>query len=268
MSPYVPATGCRTDAWKGVDLLDLLDMSTGHYDSAAYMADEDAAKIGAFFNAATYSRKLAFSCEAYPPTSDPGQVWVYHTADTFLLGVALNHALKELPGRKTQDIFRDVVDADIYAPLRLSPTARTIRRTYDAAAQPFFGWGLFLHADDMAKLGRFLGPDSGGIDGHPLLDQTLLDEAMQRDPDSRGLQVAHLKNFRYQHGFWTRNLQKELGCDQPAWVPFLSGFGGILVVLFPNGAVWYSVADDGQLASIDFAKPAIELAKIGSFCAH
>ena len=264
---YVPATGCRTEAWSGVNLLNLLDMDTGHYDSATYMADEDAPKIVGLFDPTDYAHKLAFSCEAYPRRDAPGKRWVYHTADTFLLGVALDNVLKQQPARAGQDIFSDVVDADLYAPLRLSPTARTTRRSYDAVAQPFFGWGLFLHADDLAKLGRFLGPDRGNIDGEPLLDAALLDQAMQRDPARRGLQAAHLQNFRYQHGFWARNLRAELGCKQPTWVPFMSGFGGILVVMFPNGAVWYSVADDGELASIDFAGPAIELAKLADYCA-
>ena len=148
----------------------------------------------------------------------------------------------------------------------MSPTARTTRRTYDHAAQPFFGWDLLLHADDIAKLGRFLGPDHGVINGQALLDQTLLDQSMQRDPQQRGLQTAHLKDFRYQHSFWARNLQNELGCDEPTWIPFMSGFGGILVVMLRNGAVWYSAADDGALPSIDFTKPVIELAKLGGYC--
>ena len=267
MSPLVPASGCRTEPWKDVDLLDLLDMSTGHYDSSKYMADEDAAKIVPFFDATSYAHKLAFSCEAYPRAGESGAEWVYHTPDTFLLGVALNNLLKQQTDNAESDIFKDLVEADIYAPLQLSPTARTTRRSYDAIAQPFFGWGLFLNADDIAKLGLFFGPNQGRIDGHSLLDDTLLAQAMQRDADHRGLQVAHLENFRYQHGFWARNLQKELGCDQPNWVPFMSGFGGILVVMFPNGAIWYSAADDGELASINFAKPAVELAKLGSICA-
>ena len=268
VSPLVPATGCRGQAWQDVDLLDLLDMATGHYDSAAYMADEDAAKITGFFKPADYAHKLAFACEAWPHATGPGTTWVYHTPDTYLLGVALQNDFKQQPGRKGQDLFTNLLDADIYAPLHLSPTARTTRRSYDATAQPFFGFGLFLHADDLVKLARFLGPDRGRIDGQPLLDESLLDEALQRDPQHRGLQAAHLANFRYQHGFWARNLQKELGCEEPTWVPFMSGFGGILVVLLPNGAIWYSAADDGELASINFAKPAIELAKLGAVCSR
>lgn len=262
----VPASGCRREDWKGVSLLNLLDMASGHYDAATYMADEDAAKIVQFFNPVDYAHKLAFSCDAYPNRSEPGKTWVYHTADTFLLGVGLDAVLKKQTRNKNADIFSDVIDADIFGPLKLSPTARTTRRTYDAFAQPFVGWGLFLHGDDMVKLGRFLAENDGEINGQALLDSALLDQALQRDPDQRGMQVAHLEKFRYQHGFWARNLQKELGCDQPAWVPFMSGFGGILVVMFPNGAIWYSAADDGELASINFAEPARQLSRLGSMC--
>ena len=266
VADLVPASGCRTDAWRDVRLVDLLDMATGHDDSAAYMADEDAPKVSTFFGAPTHPYKLAFACEAYPRKQAPGTRWVYHTADTYLLGVALNAELRGKPGNGQRDIFRDMLVPDIYKPLKLSQTALATRRTYDAAAQPFFGWGLTLYADDIAKLARFMGPDRGRIDGKVLLDQPMLEAAMQRDPASPGLQVATLDRYRYQHGVWARNLQQELGCSHETWVPFMSGFGGINVAMFPNGTVWYSVADDGKLASIDFAKPAIEMAKLGSYC--
>ena len=262
----VPATGCRTDAWRDVALVDLLDMATGHDDSAAYMADEDSPKVTAFFTAPTHPQKLAFACGAWPRTQAPGTRWVYHTSDTYLLGVALEAALRSKPGRSRQDIFSDVLVPEIYGPLGLSPTALATRRTYDAAAQPFFGWGLTLHVDDIAKLARFLGRDRGRIDGREMLDQQMLDAAMHRDPSSPGLQVASLERYRYQHGVWARNVQRELGCDHETWVPFMSGFGGITVAMFANGSVWYNIADDGQLASIDFAKPAIEMAKLGGYC--
>ncbi len=266
VADLVPATGCRTDAWRDVTLVNLLDMATGHDDSPIYMADEDASKVATFFGVPTHPYKLAFACEAYPRRQDPGTRWVYHTSDTYLLGVALNAELRSKPGQGQQDIFRDVLVPDIYQPLELSQTALVTRRTYDATAQPFFGWGLTLHADDIAKLARFMGSDHGRIDGQLLLDQTMLDAAMQRNPDAPGLQVASLERYRYQHGMWARNLQRELGCNGETWVPFMSGFGGITVAMFPNGAVWYSVADDGKLASIDFAKPAIEMVKLGSYC--
>ena len=266
VSDVVLASGCRRDDWHDVRLIDLLDMATGHYTGLAYMADEDSADVVRFFRPLDNNHKLAFACEAYPRQQAPGQRWAYHTSDTYLLGIALQTLLRAKPGHKRDDVFNSVVDSDIYAPLKLSATSRVTRRSYDSAAQPFFGWGLTLYADDIAKLADFLNVDHGHINGKPMLDETLLDQAMQRDSEHGGLQVAHLERYRYQHGFWARNLQKELGCDSPTWIPFMSGFGGITIAMFPNGTTWYNIADDGKLASIDFAKPAIEVAKIGAYC--
>lgn len=266
VSRHALASGCRSEDWRGVQFRHLLDMATGHYDSPAYMADEDDARVAAFFKASSHPHKLAFSCEAYARREAPGKRWVYHTPDTYLLGTVMAHFLAQQPGREGQDLFRDVLARDVFSPLGLSATAHATRRTYDDFAQPFFGWGLFLHADDFAKLARFLGPDQGRVDGRPLLDADMLDAAMQRKPDDRGLPVASLQDFRYQHGFWARNVQAALACEQPTWVPFLSGFGGITMALFPNGVAWYNVADDGLLASIDFAGPAAAAAAMGGYC--
>lgn len=265
---HARASGCMTEKWEGVALRHLLDMSTGQYDVPAYMADEDSPRIGDFFAPDTHARRLAFACEAYPRREAPGMRWVYHTSDTYLLGTALQNALRRIPGRERDDVFDDVLWADLFAPLRLSPTARATRRSYDAAKQPFFGWGLTLLSDDIAKLARFLGEHQGRIAGRQPLDPAMFAAATQRDPERRGLPVATLEKYRYQHGFWARDLHAELACEQPAWVPFMSGFGGITVALFPNGVAWYSIADDGLLASIDFAAPAVEAAKIRPMCGH
>ncbi|MBP6216452.1 MAG: serine hydrolase [Luteimonas sp.] len=263
---FAPATGCRGDKWRDVSFLHLLDMATGQYDAPGYMADEDAARVRDFFVPDTHAQRLAFACEAYPHREPPGERWVYHTSDTYLLGTVLQQALRRLPGRERDDVFDDVLWSGVLGPMGLSPTARVTRRSHDDARQPFFGWGLTLLPDDFAKLARFLGEQRGRIDGAEVLDATLFDAAMQRDPDHPGLPVATLERYRYQHGFWARNVQAELGCAQPTWVPFLSGFGGITVVIFPNGVAWYNVADDGLLASIDFAAPLLEAAKFGNYC--
>jgi len=266
VSRHARASGCMTDRWQGVTFLHLLDMATGQYDSPAYMADEDAARVRAFFGPETHAQRLAFACEAYPRRQAPGERWVYHTSDTYLLGTVLQTALRALPDHARSDIFEDVVWNGVLGPIGLSPTAHATRRSYDAARQPFFGWGLTLLPNDIARLARFLGEQHGRIGGHEVLDAGLYAAAMQRDPAQPGLPVATLDRYRYQHGFWARNVQQELGCAQPTWVPFMSGFGGITVVMFPNGAAWYNVADDGELASIDFAAPAKEAAKFGNYC--
>lgn len=266
VGPFAHASGCLADKWTGVSFRHLLDMATGQYDNPAYMADEDAARMRDFFVPATHAQRLAFACEAYPHREAPGARWVYHTSDTYLLGTVLQHALRRLPGRAHDDIFDDVLWAGVFGPIGLGPTARATRRSDDAARQPFSGWGLTLLSDDIAKLARFLGEQRGRIDGRQILDPTLFAAALQRDPERRGLPVATLERYRYQHGFWARNLQAELGCAGPTWVPFMSGFGGITVAIFPNGSAWYNVADDALLASIDFAAPAVEAAKFGAYC--
>lgn len=266
VNEFVPASGCRNLRWQGVTFQHLLDMTTGQYTSPAYMADEDDARIRDFFAPSTHAHRLAFACEAYPRQEAPGNRWVYHTSDTYLLGTALQQALQRIPGREHDDAFESLVWRDVFAPIGMSSTARATRRSYDDARQAFFGWGLTLLSDDIAKLARLLGEQQGAVGNQPVLDQTMLDAAMQRNPEQSGLPVATLGNYRYMHGFWARNLQSELGCVHPAWVPFMSGFGGITVVMFPNGSIWYNVADDGLLASIDFAAPAAEAAKLGTYC--
>jgi hypothetical protein len=46
----------------------------------------------------------------------------------------------------------------------------------------------------------------------------------------------------------------------------MSGFGGISVVLFPNGVVYYNIADDGQIVSFDWSLVVPEVRKLGDFC--
>jgi CubicO group peptidase (beta-lactamase class C family) len=257
---------CSGAEWAEVRFGNLLDMSSGHDDSARYMADEDAVKVQDFFYERGAAGKAHFSCAAYPRKTDPGIRWVYRTSDTYLLGMALNDFLRAQPGRAGQDIFRDVLVKDIYAPLALSATAQSSLRTDDATAQPLFGYGLTLHRDDFARLASFIGTQHGEIDGRQLLDPEMLHAAMQQDPQARGLAVASLPEFRYQHGFWARNVQPLLGCAHPTWVPFMSGYGGLSVVLFPNGSIYYNVADDGKVASFDWGKVTAEARKLGDFC--
>jgi hypothetical protein len=264
ISAHVPQ--CRRPAWGGVSFANALDMATGNYDSDQFEVDELDAKTAGLFLASAHRSKIAFACKAYPHRAAPGARWVYHTSDTYLLGTALAHYLRGLPGHQRDDLYRDLVYAQIYAPLQLSGTTAVTRRCYDAVAQPFTGWGLTFNPGDIARLGLFYGVDHGAIGGAPLLDPQMLDQALQRDQHARGLPVAGYPDLRYQHGFWARNLRPVLHCTHDTWVPFMSGFGGISVVMFPNGVVYYNFADDALPASFDWAAPAREVRKLGDYC--
>ncbi len=252
---------CDARAWRGVTLLNLLDMSSGHYLSSADQADEDGADLLPFFDAEDHATRLAFACNHYPRREGPGLRWVYHTSDTYLLGTALARAYRRHAGENA-DFYADLLVHDLFAPLDLNPALAETRRTSDPARQPFTGYGLTLHRDDVARLARYLQGAADPQAGDGLLDATLLREALQRDPAHPGL-AAPGPGMRYQHGFWAWNAGPTLGCGQDAWVPFMSGYGGIVVAMFPNGVVYYYFSDGGDFR---WAEAAREANRLKPFC--
>lgn len=257
---------CSQSAWNNVSFDNTLNMATGNYDSATYEVDESSSKTNGLFVPTDHNSKITYSCGAYGRKITPGTKWVYHTSDTYILGTAMNNYLKTLPGRSTEDIYSDLILGDIFTPLHLSPANAVTRRTYDSVAQPFTGWGLTYHHDDVAKLGKFLTVDNAQIGGVQMLDATMYNTAMQRNATDHGLQTGSYTNFKYKYGFWARNLKTELSCANATWVPFMSGFGGISIVLFPNGVVYYNFAEDGLAATFDWKNPAVEVKKISNYC--
>ncbi|QUD85954.1 serine hydrolase [Phenylobacterium montanum] len=256
IAAHVPACAAA-GGWGDVRLIDMLDMASGHYVSAAPEADEAAPATEAFFDAETAAQKIAFTC-ATPRKAAPGGTFVYHTADTFLLGVAMTDALRKAGlGR---DLYDDLI-RQIWASIGQSAALDTTRRTYDSAAQPFTGWGLVYHRDDIVRAAGFLG-GGGRIAGQPYLDPKLLGEALQRTEPGGGL-FGPAPYLRYRHGFWARDVGPLAGCDHPVWAPFLSGYGGISVVLFPNGVQFYAFNDVNHF---DWAASVPEVSKIRSLC--
>ena len=258
IADYVPA--CKAaGGWGEVSFDNALDMATGHYASADYMRDEDADTDSAtgLFQAATHADKIAFACSHYPRKAAPGARWVYHTSDTYLLGSAMSALLKAKQGDEA-DLFDDLLLRDVLAPLRVSPTAHTTRRSDDAVRQPFVGWGLMWLRDDMAKIGQFL---AGNGHARAVLDPQQLDAALQRVPDNRG--NAPLPGFRYNNGFWAYQIGNKLpGCKGEVWVPFLSGYGGLTMLVLPDGSVYYYVSDDDKPLWLDAAQQAHRIRSI------
>jgi hypothetical protein len=155
---------CDSRAWKGVTLRHLLDMSSGHYLSATNQADEDGADLLPFFDAEDHPTRLSFACNHYPRREGPGQRWVYHTSDTYLLGTALARAYRRHAGSGA-DFYRDLLVRDLFAPLELNIALAQTRRTRDPEQQPFTGYGLTLHRDDVARLARYLLAAADTTDG-------------------------------------------------------------------------------------------------------
>lgn len=261
IADYVPECW-RAGGWADVKFRDALDMVTGHYDSSTYDEDEKSAAMLEFFVAEDHRTKIRFACSHFPRKAAPGKVWVYHTIDTYVLGTALEAFMKQRLGRDA-DFYDDVLVERLWKPLGLSPLTHSTRRTRDASAQAFTGWGLTLQRDDIARLGQFLAaPGTPRIAGKPVLDEREAAIALQRDPNDRGLTTLD-ESFRYARGFWAHDVSRYIGCPKPVWVPYMAGFGGLTVLLMPNGIVYYHVSDGGAYR---WANAAIEAHRMRPMC--
>lgn len=251
---------CRKKKWKGVRIEDALDMSTGNFKSAVPHEDEAGDGQIGFLYDESHFEKLEFACNFYPHKEPPGKQWVYHTSDTYLAGTAMENLLYAQFG-KPVDLYSDLV-LPFWRALGLSPLLEDTKRSYDDERQPFFGWGLTYEPDDIARIARWIDQQHGKIQGKAVLDAHMLDSAMQRNADDRGLE-ADGPAFRYNNGFYAHDISAYIDCPHPVWVPFMAGYGGIAVVMFPNDFIYYYFTD-GFVQRWRLA--AIELDKLNGMC--
>jgi len=250
----------RAGSWSGVTFADALNMATGQYGSLEE-SDERAPLIEAFFTAPNYTSRLHYSCYIHPRRVEPGTFFKYHTTDTFVLGAAMADFLRDKEGAG-RDVYDDLLVRPLWGPQALSHALDATLRTYDSYRQPLAGLGLEYHPDDVARLAAWL--DRGAlIDGRPALDEAMLASALQRDPAARGL-PAGSPAARYSLGFRARDVGKELGCPGAVWVPYMSGYGGISVVLMPGGIQYYYFSDNDRF---DWSPAAVQAARIRNLCA-
>jgi len=239
VSSYVPA--CAGEQWRGVRFVDLLNMASGNYDSAVPNQDElDPRMNPGFFYAESHADKITFSCSIFPRQSAPGTVWAYHTTDTYILSTAMTAFLREREGVQA-DTWRDLIQP-LWQSLQLSPLTRYTRRSLDKRAQPWAGFGLVYQPDDITRLASAL----GNGDFEELLDPTMLDQALQRGDAPHGLPAG--QDIYYQYGFYALNLGAALQCEEPLWIPMMSGYGGIAVAVLPGGMTYYYFSDGGAHA--------------------
>lgn len=240
---YVPEVAASPGDWERVTFNHALDMSTGNYVSAGFMADDDSLKMGEFFGAQPYSERIKEAFSA-PHKAEPGTLWVYRTSDTFILTRALHNYLRSQSGAEA-DIYQFVVD-EVYRPLELGSGAYTSMRTADNGwqGQAEGGYGQWWVPDDIAKIGTFLIADGGKIDGEQILHPGLLAAALQQDANDRGVQIDSQR--RYNNSFWANRYTPSGGYACEFWVPQMLGVSGNVVALFPNGITYYYFSDNRE----------------------
>jgi len=258
VSAMVPECRLPDGRWDDVTTRQLLNMTTGNYASADFSKDEDSAEMTPFFLAESHADKLSFSCETWPRQKQPGSQLVYHTTDHYLMGTLMNEFLRQKQGPQS-DIFRDLIDENIFKSLQLSQTSRVTQRSYDKAAQPFTAYGLFFRPDDIAILAEFL---NGGTSHPELFRQRDFTAAMLRDTTGL-MRWQGARGEAYRLGFWGFDIAPYVPCSTETWIPFMSGYGGIILALLPNGISYYYFTDGGHGSWKDAA---VETNKISKYC--
>jgi len=257
---YVPEYAASPGDWEQVTFNHVIDMSSGNYVSAGYMVDDDSEKMGQFFGAQPYAKRIkaAFDC---PHAAKPGTRWVYRTSDTFILTRALHNYLQSQVGPQA-DIFQFVVD-EVYRPLGLGPGAYTTMRTADDdwQGQAEGGYGLWWIPDDIAKIAILLNNDAGVIDGVQVLQPDLLAATLQHDPDDRGVKIDSQR--MYNNAFWANRYTPANGFECEFWVPQMLGVSGNVVALMPNGVTYYYFSDNQEFT---WDAAVREADKIAPFC--
>ena len=240
---YVPEYADSSGDWEQVTFNNALDMATGNYDSASYMADDESDKMGIFFGAQPYSERIKAAFSA-PHRVDRETRWVYRTSDTFILTRAMQNYLQTQQGTDA-DIYQFVVD-EVYRPLELGPGVYTSMRTADNdwQGQAEGGYGQWWIPDDIAKIGTFLIQNNGKIKDEQILHPDLLAASLQQNPDDRGMQIDSQR--MYNNSFWANHYTTSNGFDCEFWVPQMLGVSGNVVALFPNGITYYYFSDNQE----------------------
>jgi len=244
---------CDPDKWHHVTLGDLLNMRTGIYRSKDPHADESSKPMLEFFLVQTAKQKLQLACGLFSRKSEPGKRFHYHTSDTYLAGVMFNRIFAKISDQS--DVYNSIFKGEILPKLGLSPLLEKTKRTYDPQQQAFTGWGMTYYASDLIKLVNFLWQQDrlaksqqkanrdGSILDNPILDSQVLTQVMHPAMASVA-RDAGVQTMRYNHGFWALEASQSLACKQPRWIPFMSGFGGISVVMISPDVLYYNFSDN------------------------
>ena len=240
---YVPEYTSAPGVWTNVTFNHTIDMATGNYRLAGYESDEGGSYMETFFLAEPYSTKITAAFN-FPNKTTPGSLWVYHSSDTFIVGRAMQNYLNSQGGGG--DIFNMLRD-EVFVPLKLSAGTMTSLRTDNSATgQAFAGYGLFWTQDDIAKVALLLNNQNGVINGTQILQPDMLADSMQDDPSDRGVNTTGSPVFKYNNGFWAKEFTSADGYTCSFYTPFMSGYGGITVVMMPNGATYYYFSDNEE----------------------
>ena len=228
---------CAGDKWDDVRFESLADMVTGNFKSDIHSVDEDSlSSLNFIFNLTESTEKVNFACNNYPKRTSPNKKFVYHSSDTYLLGLALNNLLTD---KVENDYFNDLL-IPIFNKKDFSEKIKYIRRTTDKEKVPYSGWGMYFERNDLILLNNLIRSD----ERKKYFSDSYIMEALQLTTD-KGFKALQSSDIFYNNGIWSARFEKDIfGCKDDLYVPFMSGFGGITVVFLPNSMLYYYISDN------------------------
>ena len=236
ISDYVPE--CSSKKWRSVTFGNTLDMATGHYKYKNYYSEDWYLEQEDYFKNFTHKDKIKSACNFFKKQVNPGTKLSYHSSDTYILGTALNQFYQKNVN-STGDIYYDLM-LPLWDSLGLSDSTNEIRRSLDNVQQPYAEMGMFMLSDDVVKIGKYF------LDIRRTVEEGIMFEALQKNANDRGL-VAINNLLYYNKGFWVKRFSgNKFGCSSDVWIPFMSGTGGITLLLLPNNTLYYYFSDGDE----------------------
>jgi len=249
----------KHDGWKNVTFRNVFSMATGIGTGTNNVTPNniglgDASRpqnnagfddYMAWYFAPTLEEKLdeVFKVPSYP--WGPGEYARYRDRDIFVGSAALEALLREKEGEDA-DLWQMMVD-EVYRPIGIHHISMTHTREKDEKGTPMMAWGIYVSIDDTAKIGMLI--QNGGMhNGIQLLSKEGIAEALY-ETEIRGLLTgeSNIHGAKSYHlTLWHENYVTENGLVHN--VPRMSGYGGNIVQLMPNGMIGFRIGNGGDVA--------------------
>ena len=253
------------DGWDEVTFADCLNMATGIGDNSRQreevdtFADENKSRMGQWSNALSLEGKLQVSFQYGNLPWGTDDIVRYNTTHIFVLAAAMDAFLKTKEGEDAE--LWAMVKEEVLEPIGISvaPMMHTIEGD-GSRGVPLFGVGAYPTTDDLAKITTLM-QNGGRYEGQQLLDENHLNEALFRTNQTHLPLGNHSEDgdpYLYHHAFWSEPF-REGNCYQQ--MPYMSGFGGNMVLVLPNGISCFRFADnhnynvDGMIQDMQKIRP-------------
>ncbi len=261
VADHVPE--CRVSGnWSDVSLEDLLDMASGNYLSAADQADENEAGVDpGFFAPRTHAAKIALRLQSISAA------------------IAAGRALR-LPDQRYVHPRRGDVGRRACANWARRPTSSTMCWYPACGARPVWAaqsdacvaratqWRSRSLATDCCS-SRTTSRSWRDSSSRPAVSPGSCSTRRCTGPPCSAIPATEASGHRtdgslvYNNGFWAVRVAGLPGCDADQFVPFMSGYGGISLVLMPNDVAYYYFSDGGDF---HFMRALREAANIRPYC--